>query len=301
VLAGVEEALQADAGEIQEKMTAIDALLAGLFDYAGLYPPASVDMQTAVRNYLRYQQSAHRDALGRFVVHLDRVAELRGAAGQSFPEMRLSVIVPADLESCAVTDLLRDLKHVVFECKVNRTSEVEHVSAQIADAAECYFEIPLKVDDQLLNAIKAHGSRVKLRMGGVMAEAFPSADAIAAMLKALADRHLAFKATAGLHHPIRSQHPFTYEADSAAGTMHGFMNVATAATLLHSGATSREALQILEEDDPRAWKVTPDAIEWRGVRWSADQLRAVRQDLFISIGSCSFEEPIRDLESLGWL
>lgn len=282
-------------------MTAIDALLAGLFDYAGLYPPAGVDMQTAVQNYLRYGQSAHRDALGRFVVHLDRVAELRDVAGESFGEIRLSVIVPADVGWSAIADSAGDLKDVVFECKVGRAADVGSVSAATGNQAECYFEIPLKVDDKLLDAIKAHGGRAKLRMGGVVAEAFPLADAIVLMLKALADRHLALKATAGLHHPVRSRHPFTYEAGSAAGTMHGFMNVALAAALLHSGGTSGEALQILGEEDPRAWKVAPDGIEWRGVRWSADQLQAVRQDFFISIGSCSFEEPIRDLERLGWL
>ena len=35
-------------------MTAIETLLAGLFDYAGLYPPASLDLRSAANNYLGY-------------------------------------------------------------------------------------------------------------------------------------------------------------------------------------------------------------------------------------------------------
>ena len=34
-----------------------------------------------------------------------------------------------------------------------------------------------------------------------------------------------FKATAGLHHPLRCFKPLTYASDSPQGTMHGFLNV----------------------------------------------------------------------------
>lgn len=282
-------------------MTAVDTLLAGLFDYAGLYPPASLDMQTAVRNYLRYAQSAHRGALGRFVVSADRVGEVRSAAGQSFSEMKLSLLVAAEANLGSMSELLAEPGRVALECKASQASDVERICAQVPVHTECYFEIPMVADEKLLDAIKVRGARAKLRMGGVVADAFPQAQAIAVILQALAERHLAFKATAGLHHPIRSRHPFTYASDSAAGMMHGFLNLAFAATLLHFGGTAGEALHVLEEEDPSAWRVLPDAIQCRAFRWSVDQLRAVREQFFISIGSCSFEEPIRDLELLGWL
>lgn len=129
----------------------------------------------------------------------------------------------------------------------------------------------------------------------------PDAQSVASMLYSLAERRLAFKATAGLHHPLRSCHPFTYEPDSPTGMMHGFLNLAFAATQLHSGGTCGEALVTLEEADPRAWRLAPDAITYRAFRWTADQLADARGKFFISIGSCSFEEPIRDLEAMGWL
>jgi len=65
-------------------MTAIETLLAGLIDYAGLYPPASLDMRTAARNYVSYQNGPHAFALGRFIVDIARTDELRGFAGDAF-------------------------------------------------------------------------------------------------------------------------------------------------------------------------------------------------------------------------
>jgi hypothetical protein len=152
----------------------------------------------------------------------------------------------------------------------------------------------------LLEIFAAAGARVKLRMGGVATEAFPSAAAVAEMLEALYRCGLAFKATAGLHHPLRSRHPFTYAPDSPTGTMHGFINLFCAAALIHFGGNIAEAIVILDEQDPGAWRLTPDGITWRSHTWSAEHIAEVRKQ-FVGIGSCSFEEPIGELETLGWL
>ena len=41
------------------------ALLDGLIDYAGLFPPARLDMQAAVANFARYRESARSHRAGR--------------------------------------------------------------------------------------------------------------------------------------------------------------------------------------------------------------------------------------------
>src|SRR5579872_1205116 len=97
MLAGIEKQLQEErSGEVEEEMSAVETLLAGLIDYAGLNPPAGLDMRSAVANYLRYRESAHRAALGRFVISADRIGELRNAAGNAFADMRISVVVTAN-------------------------------------------------------------------------------------------------------------------------------------------------------------------------------------------------------------
>ncbi len=117
------------------------------------------------------------------------------------------------------------------------------------------------------------------------------------MLKTLADLRLPFKATAGLHHPLRAKQALTYHPQSATGVMHGFMNLSAAAAVLFFGGDVEEASSLLAEEDPAAWKVSADSLRCRNQSWTADQLATLRRDFFLGIGSCSFEEPIHDLES----
>ena len=137
-------------------------------------------------------------------------------------------------------------------------------------------------------------------MGGIVPEAFPQSGDVVDWLQLAADRRIAFKATAGLHHPIRSRHRLTYAPDSACATMHGFINFFCAAAFIHFG-NQVSAIAVLEEEDPGAFRVSSDAIAWREHQWTTEQVRTIRQEFFTSYGSCSFVEPLQDLEALGWL
>jgi len=83
--------------------------------------------------------------------------------------------------------------------------------------------------------------------------------------------------------------------------MHGFMNLCCAAAVVYLGGRVEDAREVLEEEEAAAWEVEAGALRWRDLRWTADQLARLRLDFFEGIGSCSFEEPMNDLESLGWL
>lgn len=284
-------------------MSAIESLLAGLIDYAGLYPPARLDMRTATRNYLNYSQGSHADALGRFIVALHQLNEFRQTAGDSLGDWRLSVIGPAQAAWDNLPQYIESgFRIETIEIKVDSAAEIAETSRHILSSIPAYFEMPVEgPDSDWPEAISAVGAGAKLRMGGVIAEAFPSPCAIANTMKVLADRGIRFKATAGLHHSIRSVHSFTYDANGPMGMMHGYINLSCAAALLYFGGDVRDAQRLLEEQDPTAWKLTEEAIGWSRFNWSADQIRSVRKDFLSSFGSCSFEEPIQDLEALGWL
>lgn len=283
-------------------MRAIDALLADAIDYAGLYPPAGLDMHTAARNYLEYSRSAHGHALGRFVVDLDRFPYLWDAAGDYARGMRLSVIAPADADWDDLRRLI-DQGYAIeaVEIKAAAPAEIGRIAARIPSGLTAYFEAPISGAPELVEAIAAAGARVKIRMGGVTADAIPSAQAVAEMLAEMAARRMIFKATAGLHHPIRGRHALTYAASSPSAVMHGFMNLACAAALLYFGGDAEEARQMLEEEWPGTWQVQPGAIVWEEYGWGADELREVRQQFLAGFGSCSFQEPVRELEALRWL
>jgi len=241
------------------------ALLEGLIDYAGLFPPAALSMQDAVRNYARYREGAHAWALGRFVVPADR-------AGEVPSEFPLSILGIDEVKAASVEDVDR--------------------IARAAAGRTVYVEI---TDLSLLDAIGRHGLRAKIRTGGVTEDAFPDIANVAAFLRACREKGVAFKATAGLHHPLRCVRALTYEPGSATGTMHGFLNVFLAA------AMTDRAEEILAEQDPSVFHFDDDGASWRDARVSTDDLIAMRRDFATSFGSCSFEEPIRDLQELGWL
>ncbi len=284
-------------------MNAIDSLLAGLIDYAGLYPPAGLDMHTAARKYLEYGHSAHRRALGRFVVDLDRFPYLWDAAGDYARGLRLSVIASPEADWTELRRLL-DKGYAIeaVEIKTSDPAEIESIAKRLPAGLTAYFETPVNgVSAATLEAIAAVEGRIKIRMGGLAAGAFPSPQASAEMLAEIVRRRVVFKATAGLHHPIRARHPLTYSPESPTAVMHGFINLACAAAVLYFGGEAGEAREALEEEWPGAWQLTPEAIVWQENSWNGDELREVRQKFFAGIGSCSFEEPMRDLEALGWL
>jgi hypothetical protein len=83
--------------------------------------------------------------------------------------------------------------------------------------------------------------------------------------------------------------------------MHGFVNLSGAAAFLFFGGDVEQAKRLLAEGDPTAWQVRADSLRWCNQSWTASQLGTLRRDFFLGIGSCSFEEPIHDLEALGWL
>jgi hypothetical protein len=283
-------------------VTAIETLLSGLIDYAGLYPPASLDIRAAVDNYRKYRRGKHAFALGRFIVDINKLDDLRVAAGD-LRDLSLSIIVPQPALMDPVAKLIDEgLPIAAIEIRAATPGNVEAIARSIPPSVETYVEIPIDgMEPDLLRAISDAGARVKLRMGGVVPEAFPSSAVVARSLASLAQAHVPFKATAGLHHLIRSRHRLTYAQDSPSGTMHGFINLICAAALLHFGAEVAEAGRVLEEQNPEAWSLAPQALAWRSHAWSGDQLSETRKQFFLSFGSCSFEEPIRDLEALKWL
>jgi hypothetical protein len=136
-----------------------------------------------------------------------------------------------------------------------------------------------------------------VRTGGTVASAIPAADALARFLRACADRGLAFKATAGLHHAVRSCYSLTYERDSSTAVMHGFLNVSIAAALARQGASVRDLAEALSESSAAAFEFRPEAIAYRGSTIPLGDLAATRR-AFRSFGSCSFREPVEELTRL---
>src|SRR5262249_38876805 len=117
-----------------------------------------------------------------------------------------------------------------IEARASSLDAVAAAARAIGDGFEAYVEIPVASDPApLITAIGPGGLRAKIRTGGTPADAFPSPADVARFLSACIAARVPFKATAGLHHPVRGEHALTYAPDSAVGIMHGFLNVFVAA------------------------------------------------------------------------
>lgn len=252
----------------------IRVLLDTLIDYAGTFPPASLSLDEAMRNYDRYRQGPYSWALGRFVVQA-------GESGKVPVDFPLSVIATAD----AIPDAY------VVEVKATTAEEID-VIAQQASGQMIYVEVS---DIDLIDILGHYGLRAKIRTGGVTTGAFPPVERVATFIRECRQRNVPFKATAGLHHPIRCSRPITNEPDAPVVAMHGFVNVFLAAAIPGS------ASQILREENARAFGFDDGGIWYRDLRVTTDELMRVRQLYAVSFGSCSFEEPFADLQELGWL
>ena len=174
-----------------------------------------------------------------------------------------------------------------------------------------FLEVPL--DDTGRDALPAlaaacaeHNSRqsvparcpvgLKMRCGGLDPDDVPSVAAVADFLATCVNTRVRFKATAGLHHPVRHYN------DELGGPMHGFLNLFVAAVMAYEHELTAEALRpILREEDPDAFRCTKTTTAWRDLKTSLDTVHHVRDTLALSIGSCSFEEPVDDLRDLGLL
>jgi len=293
------------------------ALLRNLIDYAGLFPPASLPMPPAIAEYERYLHSEHGWILGRFILPVARLDEFerslaqlpsRDVVGES--AWVLSVLLGADAsvdidricafneQSGSDTSSIRTEIQSV-EAKITGPGDIEKLSAVIPPKLETYFEIPLSANEcECIAAIASCGRRAKVRTGGETADKFPSPEKVIEFMRLCIDASVPFKATAGLHHPVRSRHPFTYQAGSDTGIMHGFLNVFLAAAFLRAGMAPSIALEVMKEESPKALSFGRQQIRWREHHLSTADIEAARTGFSLSFGSCSFTEPVQDLQAL---
>ena len=119
----------------------------------------------------------------------------------------------------------------------------------------------------------------KIRCGGAR---IPPVEEVAAFVRGCRERGLVFKATAGLHHAYP-----TVEGE------HGFLNLLAAATF----GDEEDALCAQHG----SFELDARSFRWRAREAGPEELAHVRETLFHSIGSCSFFEPVGELEELGIL
>ena len=239
-------------------------MLDRLIDHAALFPPASMPLDGALEEDRAARESEAAALIARFVVPARLLAEL--------PEARpaLSVVMSSPDDATLLTGQAVEAVELPLAAPLPSPADLLAAHRAIEPlGVEIYFE--LIFDDGWRNdvpaaigAISALGARVKLRCGGAYT---PSVEQVALVIAACREAGVAFKCTAGLHHAMRR------------GDEHGFLNILAATTVPNARLE-----EVLAEED-----------------FAALDLDSPDRSLFTSFGSCSWREPVDDLEALGLL
>ena len=268
----------------------------GLVDDAAVFPPGDAELGAALQAFEDRHDHWYDDLVGSVVVtdtrlpdvpaHVPVSVVLTGGAGAVEGVARLLARRQATLAGLEVA--LRDLDDLPGNAR-RVVAAVDHVRREglLDDDAAVYVELPhvgstaswLAAADE----VAAAELRLKFRTGGLDADAFPPAHALARWIDAALDRETPFKCTAGLHHAVRHTSTEGFE-------QHGFVNVLLATRRAFDGASPDDVVATLEERDGA---VLAAAV--------ADPGLAPTRRWFRSFGSCSVTEPLDDLVALGLL
>jgi len=284
-------------------------LFEGLLDDAALFPPASLPMAPAVAGHREALRGAHAPLVGPFVCAAADLPALRSVLdGEGTPDrpaedLDLALTVPSGAAAvpAALAAVAADTRLVLRAVEVPAAADdvdrlLEVLRGELPPGVAAYVEVPLTPDGdrrEAYRAVAAAGHRVKLRTGGTGPGSAPAAELLAAAVLDCVRLGVAFKCTAGLHHALR-------HVDRGTGPRHGFLGVllATHAALGRpQGQDDPDGVDqvaaALTLDDPERARELVDALTTGEV----DRVRAA----FTSFGTCSLDEPVHDLRTLGLL
>jgi hypothetical protein len=313
------------------------ALLEGVVDYAGLFPPAQLSLDQSIRNYARYRQEAESWMLGRFICPAVRLSELVPYGEELFqsgPLLTLSVLGRGASDPLELFDeLLKDISDIAaFEQRLVGRSAVDAIELRLA--AELNFLSRYRLQHQVQNW--------KMRGLTPYCETVWGEDwraSVNRMIASLSSTHVfeleglllpgqkcGFKLRAGGLHassfptveqvaftivacrdegvPLKFtaglHHPIRHFNDSVQTHMHGFVNVFAAGVLARARRLSEEQVgAIIADEDPRSFYFDDAELRWKDYHATTAEVIAARREV-VSFGSCSFDEPREDLRKLGW-
>lgn len=297
-------------------------LFTGLIDYAGLFPPASLDLDASVAGYRTVRSGGDAWIAGRFLCPASRLDDLASALVTTMQRgeqaWRIGVICDVDAGSCASTarafhlqmDPAASVEIVETRVPPGTTPHMVHelltAAGAVNDRIMPFFEVPApnatgaEVVDVIYSVTAARDRTgrqcgVKLRCGGATPANVPDPDRVALFIDAATRAELSFKFTAGLHHPL-------FRRDRETGVVqHGFFNLLVATAVAQAGGDLDEIEAAVSDDDPTGFGVSFAGLHWRDRDLASTELTDVRSAGFVAFGSCDFDEPVAELHQMGFI
>jgi hypothetical protein len=250
-----------------------------LLDDASQFPPGNLALEPAWEAHRRWRESERAAVVGRFLVPAARVGALAELLARDGGEgIDFGVVVSGgEVEGLGAL--------------ADRVTSVE-LRGAVDDVQGWHEHCPqaqVFVEGAPVEAVARARERdvrvgAKLRCGGLEAAAFPSVEAVASFISDCVRLEVPFKATAGLHQPLRDWDP------EIRVSHHGFLNLWAATVLAANGAARDELIACLEFEDAEAW--------WQ-LGLGVAELQGARR-WFTAFGTCSIEEPLEGLAAIGF-
>lgn len=292
-------------------MNALHALTEGLFDYAGMFPPASRSLEEAIEESIAFPSALRNPRLvgGDLVCGSEKLQQLKELLPRWTDARRrplgLCLLMP-ELGSKAWDDVCEAIKGESIalrsvECKVTEGLE-EGLQALSEWSERCSFRgiialepTPLPDLDALhtlakgLKASNAEAGEAlfALKIRGNSVER----NSLATIIALCSELGLPLKLTQLLHHPIIENQRY--------GNHLGFLTVSLAWCLAARTSITpvelQECLGISKVEDLR---FEGEVVSWRSYSLHSGEISETRQGSPLSIGSCSISEPDEDLARL---
>lgn len=268
----------------------IPAFARGLCDDAAVFPPGLAPLAGAVPAHRAHRAAPYADLVGPLVLPATALDALDPLLGDE----------PLDLSITAPGGPCQAAKALVTAAGLPVRVRGLEVAVPPGMGPEEFFRLLRRVDvpvyveiprderrPTMIDAVRAGGHRAKFRTGGVKAHLYPSPDELAAAVKAVVDAGVPFKATAGLHHPVRNTDPET------GFHQHGFLNLLLATDAALRGRPPAELAAILADRDAPSVAAR--------VRSLGEAEAIAARGRFLSFGTCSITDPLNELADLGLL
>src|SRR5215469_12695237 len=123
-------------------MRSVEALLHGAIDYAGLFPPAGLNLEATVQNYAAYRAGSDAWALGRLVLPATKLAEFSARWPQYVAEWPISLLLGADYDTEMRLAVDVGLQLDVVECRPARLEDIVEIRRRMPRVGSLFVESP---------------------------------------------------------------------------------------------------------------------------------------------------------------
>lgn len=317
------------------------ALLAGIVDYAGLFPPAQLEFDQAFRNFLSYRRSPDAWMLGRFVCPTAKLALLEPLRAEIVAETEIVRIAGlgrsgadrrafeaglgedlACIEACRrafggrlVVDVFETrLPGDVLATGTSTASaallKAAHEAFDAAGMADAPIFVEFALDaawrESLRHTVEAIAGRNaalrRPRFGCKLRTGGLEAKAFPSSEQVATVIRTCGEAGVALKCTAGLHHPIRRYDAGVRAHMHGFLNVFGASILASALPLGlHDVLAILDEQDARHFHFSDETFGWNDAEATLGEIEFARRARAVSFGSCSFDEPRDDLRRLGWL